>query len=331
MNFLHSLLRFSRLFFTFAGRLEQKEMLYNEFGLWLREQFPYKVQKISINAGFTCPNRDGSRGWGGCTYCNNQTFNPDYCRTEKSVTEQLEEGRRFFAHKYPDMKYLAYFQAYTNTYGDTQRLIALYEEALSVNDVVGLVIGTRPDCMPDELLDYLEALNKRTFLLVEYGIESCNDNTLIRINRGHTFAETTEAIHRTSARGIRVGGHIILGLPGEDREELIQQASLLSALPLTTLKLHQLQLIRGTRMAHEYEAHPEQFHLFDVDEYIDLVIDYIEHLRPDLVLERFVSQSPKSLLIAPDWGLKNHEFTDRLRQRMKIRDSRQGKSFSDLL
>ena len=299
--------------------------LYNEFGQWLREQFPYKVQKISINAGFTCPNRDGTRGWGGCTYCNNQTFNPDYCRTEKSVTEQLEEGRRFFARKYPDMKYLAYFQAYTNTYGDTNRLIKLYEEALATPDVVGLVIGTRPDCMPDELLDYLTELNKRTFLLVEYGIESTNDNTLQRINRGHTFAETVEAVRRTAERGIRVGGHVILGLPGEGREELMFQASELSDLPLTTLKMHQLQLIRGTRMVHEYELHPTDFHLYDVDEYIDLVIDYVEHLRPDLVLERFVSQSPKSLLIAPDWGLKNHEFTARLRHRMEERGSWQGK------
>lgn len=300
-------------------------MLYNEFGQWLRTQFPYKVQKISINAGFTCPNRDGTRGWGGCTYCNNQTFNPDYCRTEKSVTQQLEEGRLFFARKYPDMKYLAYFQAYTNTYGDTRRLITLYEEALAAPDVVGLVIGTRPDCMPDELLDYLEELNRRTFLLIEYGIESTNDDTLRRINRGHTFADTVKAVKRTAARDIRVGGHIILGLPGEEKENLIKQAGELSALPLTTLKLHQLQLIRGTRMAHEYEECPTDFHLYDVDEYIDLAIDYVEHLRPTLVLERFVSQSPKELLIAPDWGLKNHEFTARLRRRMEERESWQGK------
>ena len=300
-------------------------MLYNEFGQWLREQFPYKVQKISINAGFTCPNRDGTRGWGGCTYCNNQTFNPEYCRTEKSVTQQLEEGRRFFAHKYPDMRYLAYFQAYTNTYGDIQRLISLYEEALSTKDVVGLVIGTRPDCMPDELLDYLEKLNQRTFLLVEYGIESTCDETLRRINRGHTFAETEKAVRKTASRGIRVGGHVILGLPGESHEMIISQANDVSALPLTTLKLHQLQLIRGTRMAHEYELHPEEFHLYGVDEYIDLVIDYVEHLRPDMVLERFVSQSPRELLIAPNWGLKNHEFTARVRRRMEERESYQGK------
>ena len=298
---------------------------YNELSVWFSKIFPFKVQKISLNAGFTCPNRDGSVGYGGCTYCNNQTFNPAYCRTEKSVTEQLEEGKQFFARKYPDMKYLAYFQAYTNTYGELQELKRKYEEALQVPDVVGIVIGTRPDCMPDELLDYLEELNHRTFLIVEYGVESTDNGTLKRINRGHTFEVAEEAIRRTAERGIRVGAHIILGLPGETREMLIRQAGILSTLPLTTLKLHQLQLIKGTRMAAEYAENPTDFHLYTADEYIDLAIDYVEHLRPDIVLERFVSQSPKELLIAPDWGLKNHEFTDKVKKRMRERDSWQGK------
>ena len=289
--------------------------------------FPFKVQKISINAGFTCPNRDGSIGYGGCTYCNNQTFNPAYCHTDKSVGQQLEEGKRFFSRKYPDMKYLAYFQAYTNTYGELEELKHKYEEALTVADVVGLVIGTRPDCMPDDLLDYLEELNKRIFVLIEYGIESTDDETLKRINRGHTFAQAEEAVVRTAQRGIPVGGHVILGLPGEEREALIRQAERLSRLPLTTLKLHQLQLIKGTRMASEYEKTPELFHLYSVDEYIDLVIDYIEHLRPDLVLERFVSQSPKELLIAPDWGVKNYEFTEKVKKRMRERNAWQGKYY----
>ena len=298
---------------------------YNELSVWFSTIFPFKVQKISLNAGFTCPNRDGSVGYGGCTYCNNQTFNPAYCKTEKTVTQQLEEGKRFFARKYPDMKYLAYFQAYTNTYGELQKLKAKYEEALQVADVVGLVIGTRPDCMPDELLDYLEELNRRTFLIVEYGVESTDNGTLGRINRGHTFEVAEEAIRRTAERGIRVGAHIILGLPGETKEMLVRQAERLSTLPLTTLKLHQLQLIKGTRMAAEYADNPADFHLYTADEYIDLVIDYVEHLRPDIVLERFVSQSPKELLIAPDWGLKNHEFTDKVKKRMRERDSWQGK------
>lgn len=292
-----------------------------DFGTFLREQFPdFRVQKISLHAGFTCPNRDGSVGWGGCTYCNNQTFNPDYCAQGKSVTEQLEEGKRFFARKYPEMKYLAYFQAYTNTYGQLQHLKQLYEEALQVPDVVGLVIGTRPDCMPDDLLDYLEQLNQRTFLLVEYGIESCNDQTLRRINRGHDFACAQQAVIRTAQRGIRVGAHLILGLPGEDHDELMRQAQVLATLPLTTLKLHQLQLIRGTQMAEEYVQHPEEFNLPTVDEYIALVLDYIQYLPHTWVLERFVSQSPKHLLLAPDWGLKNHEFTTRVQQEIKKRN-----------
>ncbi len=302
-----------------------QERLYNDLSAFLSDYFPYKVQKISLNAGFTCPNRDGTVGYGGCTYCNNQTFNPAYCRTEKTVTEQLEEGKQFFARKYPDMKFLAYFQAYTNTYAELEELKRKYEEALRVPDVVGLVIGTRPDCMPDALLDYLEELNQRTFLIVEYGVESTDNQTLKRINRGHTFEKAVEAIERTAARGIKVGAHIILGLPGETRESLIQQATQLSALPLTTLKLHQLQLIKGTRMAAEFEQQPTDFHLYSADEYIDLVIDYIEHLRPDLVLERFVSQSPKELLIAPDWGLKNHEFTDKVKKRMRQRGAYQGR------
>jgi radical SAM protein (TIGR01212 family) len=309
--------------------MKMKEVInrYNELSVWFSKIFPFKVQKISLNAGFTCPNRDGSVGYGGCTYCNNQTFNPAYCRTEKSVTEQLEEGKQFFARKYPDMKYLAYFQAYTNTYGELQELKRKYEEALQVPDVVGIVIGTRPDCMPDELLDYLEELNHRTFLIVEYGVESTDNGTLKRINRGHTFEVAEEAIRRTAERVIRVGAHIILGLPGETREMLIRQAEILSTLPLTTLKLHQLQLIKGTRMAAEYAENPTDFHLYTADEYIDLAIDYVEHLRPDIVLERFVSQSPKELLIAPDWGLKNHEFTDKVKKRMRERDSFQGKKY----
>lgn len=286
-----------------------------DYGSFLREQFPdFKVQKIAIHAGFTCPNRDGTVGTGGCTYCNNQTFNPEYCTTDKSVTAQLEEGKQFFARKYPTMKYLAYFQAYTNTYGELQTLKAKYEEALRVPDVVGLVIGTRPDCMPDDLLDYLTELNRRTFLIVEYGVESANDETLKRINRGHTFQCACEAISKTVERGIRVGVHLILGLPGEDHEELMRQARIIAQLPITTLKLHQLQLIRGTKMAREYEEHPECFHLYTADEYIELVLDYIRFLPENLVLERFVSQSPKSLLLAPDWGLKNHEFAAKVKK-----------------
>lgn len=300
---------------------------YNEFGPWLKNLLGMKVQKISINAGFTCPNRDGSVGVGGCTYCNNQTFNPEYCRTEKSVAQQLEEGKRFFARKYPEMKYMAYFQAYTNTYSELDDLKRKYEDALGVDGVVGLVIGTRPDCVPDNLLDYLAELNRQVCVIVEYGIESVYDKTLERINRGHDYACVVDAVNRTSERGLITGGHVILGLPGESRDDILKCADVLSELPLTTLKLHQLQLIKGTRMAEEYFATPEGFHLFGADEYVDLVIDYVERLRSDIVLERFVSQSPSSLLAIPGWGLKNFEFVEKVRRRMEERNAYQGRLY----
>lgn len=291
------------------------EQYYHDFGTWIRNQLPFRVQKISIDAGFTCPNRDGRIGIGGCIFCDNKSFNPSYCSHKKSITEQLEDGKRFFAKKYPEMKYLAYFQAYTNTYDTVDKLKQLYEEALKVEDVVGIVIGTRPDCVSSELLDYLEELNKRTFLIVEYGIESCNDDTLRYINRGHDFACTRKAVEETAKRGIYVGGHVIMGLPGEDASESLRQAPIISSLPLTMLKIHQMQIIKGTRLAKIYKERP--FHLYTIEEYIDLITQYIGLLRSDLVLERFVTQSPPEMLIAPKWGLKNYEFTNLLNNRLR--------------
>jgi radical SAM protein (TIGR01212 family) len=282
-------------------------MQYNDFGTWLRKQFPdFRVQKISIDAGFTCPNRDGRISTGGCTYCDNRTFNPSYCDRNKSIREQLKEGKNFFNRKYSNMKYLAYFQAFTNTYGSVDLLKKMYEEALQEEDIVGLVIGTRPDCISTPLLDYLEQLSRQTFLIVEYGIESANNDTLRRINRGHTFECSKKAVEMTAERGILTGGHIILGLPGEDREESLRQAPIISSLPLNILKIHQMQIIKGTRLAEEYLQNP--FPLYTVEEYVRLIADYISLLRKDLVLERFVSQSPPELLIAPRWGLKNYQF-----------------------
>ena len=295
---------------------------YNDYGTWIRQQFPFRVQKISIDAGFTCPNRDGRISTGGCIYCDNRTFNPSYCQRRLPISAQLEEGKRFFAHKYPDMKYLAYFQAFTNTYAPLSQLRALYEEALQVDDIVGIVIGTRPDCVSDELLDYLAELSQRTFVLVEYGLESTNNDTLLRINRGHTFQQSIEALERTKQRGLLTGAHIILGLPGEDAAESLRQAPILSALPIDILKIHQMQIIRGTRLAEEYAQKP--FHIYSVEEYIELIAAYIQRLRPDMVLERFVSQSPKELLIAPHWGLKNYEFTNLLVNYLKANNIRQG-------
>mgnify|MGYP004513454909 FL=1 len=297
--------------------------VYNDYGAWMRRQFPFRVQKISVDAGFSCPNRDGHISHGGCTFCDNRTFNPSYCQPSKSIAEQIAEGKEFFSRKYPEMKYLAYFQAYSNTYGSLDTIRRRYEEALAQEDIVGIVIGTRPDCIDSSLLDYLEQLNSQTFIIVEYGIESVSDATLRRVNRGHTFECSRQAITATHERGILTGGHIILGLPGESADDNVAQATTISQLPLDILKLHQLQIISGTALAEEYQREP--FHLYTVDEYIDLCRRYIERLRPDLVLERFVSQSPKELLIAPKWGLKNYEFTNRFVNYMKRMDSWQGK------
>lgn len=300
---------------------------YREFSELLNDRFPYKVQKISVNAGFTCPNRDGLKGIGGCTYCNNQSFSPGYGGLARSVSDQLRDGIGFFAHKYPSMKYLAYFQSYTNTYDDIEKLIALYEEALAYPDVVGLIIGTRPDCMSKDLLDYFSELNKKTFLLIEYGLESTLDATLRFINRGHTYAESERAIFETAEKGIMTGAHLILGLPHETRAQILEHAHKIAKLPLKTVKLHQLQLIRRTVMAHQYAKHPDWFNLFNVDEYINLCIDFAERLNRDIIIERFVSQSPKELLIAPDWGLKNYEFTARILKRFAERNTFQGRLY----
>ena len=325
------MLLFSRnilpIFDTSNFQANNRMKRYNELGDFFARYFPYKVQKISINAGFTCPNRDGSKGHGGCTYCNNQTFSPDYCHTEEGIGDQMNKGIGFFSRKYPAMKYLAYFQAYTNTYDELETLKAKYEEALRQPGVVGLIIGTRPDCMPDTLLDYLTELSKKTFLMVEYGVESTLDETLEYINRGHSWECSVETIKRTAERGIITGAHMILGLPGESREQVLDHARRLSELPITTLKLHQLQLIKHTKMARQFREQPEKFHLFTADEYIDLAIDFIELLRPDIVVERFVSQSPKELLIAPDWGLKNFQFTAKVNKRLEERDTWQGKKY----
>ena len=301
--------------------------IYNDFSRWIRNKFPYRVQKLSIDGGFSCPNRDGKLSRGGCSYCDNRTFNPSYCDRRRSIAEQIAEGKQFFSRKYPDMKYLAYFQAFSNTYAPVGKLRKLYEEALAQDDVVGLVVGTRPDCVAADVMDLLQELSRQTFLILEFGIESTNDTTLRLINRGHDYDCSRRAVEEAHRRGIITGGHVILGLPGETPEESVRQAGDISALPLDILKIHQMQVVRGTRLAQQYEEDP--FHVYDVDEYIRLVADYIEHLRPSLVLERFVSQSPAEMLIAPRWGLKNYEFTARLRKYMRDHHMRQGRCFTE--
>ena len=302
-----------------------KDIPFYDFSEYLKAKFPdFKVQKISVNAGFTCPNRDGSKGRGGCIYCNNASFTPGYCDQFSSITNQIEEGKWFFARKYPTMRYLAYFQSYTNSYADIDIVISRYQEALSVPDVEGLIIATRPDCMPDEVLEYLQHVSKEKFVFIEYGAESCNNTVLERVNRCHTWQDTVATVERTHKYGLDCGLHLILGLPTEARDSMMQSAKEVSLLPIKSLKLHQLQIIRGTHLAKEYAADPQIVHLYDIDEYILLVSDFIERLRPDIALDRFVSQCPPEFLIAPRWGIKNYEFTAKLIKSMQQRGVTQG-------
>ncbi len=298
-----------------GGMGPSTERPYRDFGSWLGARFPFKVRKVAVDAGFTCPNRDGRVGVGGCSFCDNVAFNPPYCARGGSVGEQIRAGREFLARKYPGVRCLAYFQAHTNTYADLGTLEARYGEALSQDGVVGLVIATRPDAVDGKVLDFLADLSRRTFLVVEYGIESANDLTLGRMNRGHDFACSCRAVAMTKERGIITGGHVILGFPGEGEREMLRQARLVSAMGLDILKIHHLQVIRGTALAREYTARP--FRLFTAGEYVGLLARYIERLDPGLVLERFVSQSPRDMVLAPDWGLKNQEITEMLVRHMR--------------
>ncbi len=304
------------------------EIPFYDFSQYLKAKFPdFKVQKISVNAGFTCPNRDGSKGRGGCIYCNNASFTPGYCDQYSSITNQIEEGKWFFSRKYPEMRYLAYFQSYTNSYADVDVAISRYKEALSISDIEGLIIATRPDCMPDAILEYLQEVAKEKFIFIEYGAESCNNAVLERVNRCHTWEDTVATVERTHKYGLDCGLHLILGLPTEDRTSMLQSAIEVSKLPIKSLKLHQLQIIRATHLAKEYKENSNVVHLFDVEEYMMLVSDFIELLRPDIALDRFVSQCPPEFLIAPRWGLKNYEFTAKLIKSMNERGVRQGDKF----
>ncbi|NQW36581.1 MAG: TIGR01212 family radical SAM protein [Flavobacteriales bacterium] len=286
---------------------------YLDYTTFIKATFGERVQKISLDIGFSCPNRDGSKGFGGCTYCNNDTFNPDYCQPQKSVKQQLKEGMLFFGKKYKSQQYLAYFQAYTNTYGDFELLKKNYEEALSVSNVIGLVIGTRPDCISDELIDYLSFLSKTYFISLEFGIESTLNRTLEKVNRCHTFEETQAAYEKCKDKGFHLGAHLILGLPGESKSELLNHAKEVSKLPINTLKIHHLQIVKNSIMAFQYKRNPEQFNLFSVEDYTDLISDFIGYVRPDIIIERFIAEAPKDLLIAPNWGgLKNFEVVSKI-------------------
>jgi hypothetical protein len=301
---------------------------YKDFTSFIKEKFGSRVQKVCINAGFTCPNKDGSKGVGGCTYCNNNTFNPNYCNPIKPIREQIDEGITFFSKKYKVQKYLAYFQAYTNTYAPLVELKKMYKEALEHKDVLGLVIATRPDCISNDVLDYLQSLVKNGyFIKLEFGLESTNNETLKTINRCQTHEDAIDAFNRADGRGIHLGGHLILGLPGETKEDMLEHARKVSDLPINTLKVHHLQIVKHTMMAYQFKHTPEMFTFMELEEYIDLIVDFIELLKPNIILERFFSESPASMLIHPKYGIKNFEVKHLVEKRLDERDALQGRLF----
>ncbi|MBN1338488.1 MAG: TIGR01212 family radical SAM protein [Bacteroidales bacterium] len=304
---------------------------FNAYAEFLKSKFGERVQKVSVDAGFTCPNRDGASGNGGCTFCNNDAFSPSYCSPDKGIARQIEEGIEFHRKRYRRAKkYLVYFQAYSNTYDTVEKLKQKYGEALAHPDVAGLVIGTRPDCVEDDKIALFREISKERYLLVEYGIESCYDKTLLRINRGHTFEQSVMAIRKTAAAGIKTGAHLIFGLPGESRQEMLDQAAVLSKLPLNNLKFHQLQILKNTAMAAEYEKHPSRYRLFSLEEYIDFVIAFIERLNPAVCIERFTAEVPPRFLAGPSWGLlRNDQILRMIEARMEENGTWQGKYCPD--
>lgn len=319
---------------------------YNSFVGYYKRKYGERLQKLVLDAGFTCPNRDGKVGIGGCTFCDNAAFHPGYSIPEKDIFTQLDLGIEFNKVRYPRAKYyLAYFQSFSNTYGTLDRLRGLYEEALRHPQVVGIVIGTRPDCVDDEKLDYLADLKdgkvlkgwkreicEHPIVTVEYGIESCYDVTLKRVNRGHNFECARKAVEKTAERGIDVGGHFILGLPGESKQMLLDQCNIINGLPLSSVKFHQLQLVRGTVMEREFERCPDDFVSMGLEEYIDFIVDILMRLRPDLYIERIAGEVPPRFVKVSRWGLiRNFELLKMLDVRLEERGVMQGDLYRDIL
>jgi uncharacterized protein len=278
---------------------------FNAYSNYFKKNYGGRLQKVSIDAGFTCPNRDGTLGTGGCTYCNNDAFNPSYCNPTKSINEQLSSGISFLRKRYREpVSYIAYFQAYSNTYAPIDRLKSLFAEALSYPGITGLIIGTRPDCIDIEKLNYFRELSENHFIAIEYGVESCYDRTLKRINRGHSFSQAVDAINITAKNGIRTGAHFIFGLPGESLDEMLLEAEIISALPLHTVKFHQLQIIKGSFMEKEYIENPQDFNLFSFDDYVNFFILFLEKFNPQIVIERFTGEAPPEYLSEQRWNKK---------------------------
>lgn len=302
---------------------------FNAAPQYFRRSFGGRLQKVSIDAGFTCPNRDGTCGTGGCTFCNNEAFNPSYCDPGQSITQQINRGIAFQKHRYhKPAKHLAYFQAFSNTHAPVAKLRALFEEALSVPGIAGLAIGTRPDCLDEAKIDLLTELSARALVFLEIGIESCHDRSLERVKRGHDYACAVRMIEATAARGLHVGTHVIFGLPGETREDWMAMAPALSALPLKTLKCHQLQLLEGTPMLADFARHPEDFYFPELDAYLDFLVDFLEQLRPDIVMERCFAEAPPRLNRTPvQWTIRNDQLLQKLEQRLEARQTWQGRLY----
>lgn len=299
---------------------------YRTYSDFLDEHFAFKVQKLPIDASFTCPNRDGTKGVGGCIYCNNQSFNTSYCDSSLSVTEQLMRGKSFFFGKYHDAKFLAYFQSHTGTHAPFEHLQSLYEEAVAVDDVVGIVIATRPDCVSEELLSYLKQLQSRCFVMIEYGIETLNDKTLSLINRCHDSVASISAIELTNQYGIPQCAHLILGLPGESQDDMLSTIDRISLLPIDVVKFHQLQVIKGTVLEKQISmGEVNTFKCFSLDDYITMCGEVVKHLSPKIAIERFVSESPSDLLVSPKWGVKPDKFKSLLDAYLEKNDIFQGK------
>lgn len=301
---------------------------FNTYSEYFKREFGGRVQKLSIDAGFTCPNRDGSKGSGGCTFCNNNAFSPSYCEPVKSISMQIEEGIGFHKRRYPRTKgYLAYFQSYSNTYESLDVLRSRYMEALAMPGIIGLVIGTRPDAVDETVLDYIASLAEDFYIIVEYGIESCYDSTLDRVNRGHSFEDSLKALNMTAERGIRQGAHFIIGLPGESRVQILDQAEIISGLPLQNVKFHQLQIVKNTAMAREYESDPASFNLFSMEEYLELMREFIERLDPGLVIERIAGEVNPGYLAGESWGLRYDQVLEEFENLLEETNSWQGKAF----
>lgn len=302
------------------------------YAAYFRGLFGERVQKVAVNAGFTCPNRDGHVGIGGCTFCNNGAFTPSYCFSEKSIGQQIDEGIEFHQRRYRTAsRYLVYFQSFSNTYAPLDQLRARYDQALAHPQVAGIVVGTRPDCVDARKLDYFAALARQKYVALEYGIESTYDQTLLAVNRGHDFACARRAVEMTAERGIHVGAHFILGLPGESEQMLLDQIGRINALPLTSVKFHQLQVFRDTAMAAQYDADPSVFRFWELDAYIDLFVEMLRRLRPDLVIERFASEAPPRYHYGRNWGLvRNEQLLSMLEKRLEARNAYQGEFFIPL-